>query len=63
MASDDLDGVKALTFDVFGTVTNWRASVIDEGRARPPQGLRDRPAELCRRVALRRLHRRHAPRA
>jgi 2-haloacid dehalogenase len=25
--------VKALTFDVFGTVVDWRTSIIDEGRA------------------------------
>jgi 2-haloacid dehalogenase len=31
MTSDALAGVKALTFDVFGTVTNWRSSVIAEG--------------------------------
>ena len=31
MTRDALAGVKALTFDVFGTVTNWRASVIAEG--------------------------------
>jgi 2-haloacid dehalogenase len=28
----DLDGVEALLFDVFGTVVDWRTSVIDEGR-------------------------------
>lgn len=27
------DGVKALTFDVFGTVVDWRSSVIREGQA------------------------------
>ena len=26
-----LEDVRALTFDVFGTVTDWRASVIREG--------------------------------
>lgn len=31
MASEALAGVKALTFDVFGTVTDWRSSVIAEG--------------------------------
>ena len=31
MTSDALAGVKALTFDVFGTVTDWRSSVIAEG--------------------------------
>ncbi len=30
MAVDGLDDVKALTFDVFGTVTDWRSSVIAE---------------------------------
>ena len=25
-------GVKALTFDVFGTVVDWRGSIIREGR-------------------------------
>src|SRR6185436_301138 len=25
-------GVKALTFDVFGTVVDWRSSIIREGR-------------------------------
>ena len=29
----DLQGVKALTFDVFGTVVDWRSSIIREGRA------------------------------
>ncbi|MEM9561015.1 MAG: haloacid dehalogenase type II [Actinomycetota bacterium] len=29
----DLAGVEALCFDVFGTVVDWRSSVIDEGRA------------------------------
>ncbi len=29
----DLSSVKALTFDVFGTVVNWRSSIIEEGRA------------------------------
>lgn len=28
-----IEDVRALTFDVFGTVTNWRASVIAEGEA------------------------------
>ena len=28
-----VDGVKALTFDVFGTVVDWRSSIIEEGRA------------------------------
>jgi len=27
-----LDAVKALTFDVFGTVVDWRSSIIEEGR-------------------------------
>lgn len=27
------DEISALTFDVFGTVVDWRTSVIDEGRA------------------------------
>ena len=27
----DLSAVKALTFDVFGTVADWRGSIIDEG--------------------------------
>ena len=27
----DLDSVKALTFDVFGTVVDWRSSIIREG--------------------------------
>ena len=29
MARETLDGVKALTFDVFGTVVDWRGSVRD----------------------------------
>ncbi len=29
----DRASVRALTFDVFGTVVDWRSSVIDEGRA------------------------------
>ncbi len=28
----NLDSVKALTFDVFGTVVDWRSSIIREGR-------------------------------
>lgn len=28
-----MDAVKALTFDVFGTVVDWRSSIIEEGRA------------------------------
>ena len=28
-----LEAVKALTFDVFGTVVDWRSSIIEEGRA------------------------------
>ena len=28
---DELAGVKALTFDVFGTVVDWRTSIIQEG--------------------------------
>jgi len=31
--SEPLDRVQALCFDVFGTVVDWRSSVIDEGRA------------------------------
>lgn len=31
--SKDLQDVKALVFDVFGTVVDWRASVIREGEA------------------------------
>ena len=31
--ADPLDAVKALTFDVFGTVVDWRSSIIEEGRA------------------------------
>ena len=27
------EAVRALVFDVFGTVVDWRSSVIDEGRA------------------------------
>ncbi|MGH8750087.1 MAG: haloacid dehalogenase type II [Burkholderiales bacterium] len=29
----DVSSVKALTFDVFGTVVDWRGSIIREGRA------------------------------
>ena len=29
----DLDSVKALTFDVFGTVVDWRSSIIRDGEA------------------------------
>lgn len=28
-----IEAVKALTFDVFGTVVDWRSSIIEEGRA------------------------------
>jgi len=33
MPMADLDSVKALTFDVFGTVVDWRSSLIREGEA------------------------------
>ena len=32
-AEERLAMVKALTFDVFGTVVDWRSSIINEGRA------------------------------
>ena len=28
----DLSGVRALTFDVFGTIVDWRSGVAAEGR-------------------------------
>jgi 2-haloacid dehalogenase len=28
-----LEAIKALTFDIFGTVVDWRSSIIEEGRA------------------------------
>lgn len=31
--SSDLTNVRALTFDVFGTVVDWRGTIIREGRA------------------------------
>jgi len=31
--STAIQGVKALTFDVFGTVVDWRSSITEEGRA------------------------------
>jgi FMN phosphatase YigB (HAD superfamily) len=33
-SSSNQFGVKALTFDVFGTVVDWRGSIIREGKAR-----------------------------
>ena len=30
---DKFPGIKALTFDVFGTVVDWRSSIIAEGKA------------------------------
>jgi 2-haloacid dehalogenase len=33
MTEAPLDAVKALAFDVFGTVVDWRSSIIEEGRA------------------------------
>ena len=33
MAGDDLASVRALAFDVFGTVVDWRSTVIREGEA------------------------------
>jgi len=33
MAQGDISAVKALTFDVFGTVVDWRGSLIREGMA------------------------------
>jgi len=33
MAQQDISSVKALTFDVFGTVVDWRGSLIREGMA------------------------------
>lgn len=32
LAATGLDSVKALTFDVFGTVVDWRGSIIREGQ-------------------------------
>lgn len=32
-ADEDSSGVRALTFDVFGTVVDWRSSTIDAGQA------------------------------
>jgi 2-haloacid dehalogenase len=32
MQSKAIESVKALTFDVFGTVVDWRSSIIEEGR-------------------------------
>src|SRR5512141_1902728 len=32
--SHDLAGVKALTFDVFGTTVDWRGSIVREGEQR-----------------------------
>jgi 2-haloacid dehalogenase len=32
VAANDLSAVQALTFDVFGTVVDWRGSIIREGR-------------------------------
>ena len=29
----NLSSIKALTFDVFGTVVDWRSTIIREGRA------------------------------
>jgi 2-haloacid dehalogenase len=29
----ELGSIKALTFDVFGTVVDWRSGIIREGRA------------------------------
>lgn len=31
---NDVSTIKALTFDVFGTVVDWRGSIINEGEAR-----------------------------
>src|SRR5207248_1700210 len=31
--AESLSGIKALTFDVFGTVVDWRSSIIREGEA------------------------------
>ena len=33
MSASRLAGVKALGFDVFGTVVDWRSSIIREGQA------------------------------
>ncbi len=33
MSAFDPASVKALLFDVFGTVVDWRSSIVDEGRA------------------------------
>ncbi|MCL4142133.1 UNVERIFIED_CONTAM: hypothetical protein GTU68_015341 [Idotea baltica] len=33
MSNDRIDGVQALCFDVFGTVVDWRTSIIAEGHA------------------------------
>jgi 2-haloacid dehalogenase len=37
----DLTTIRALTFDVFGTVVDWRTSIIREGQALGPAHGRD----------------------
>jgi hypothetical protein len=36
------DAVEALLFDVFGTVVDWRSSIIDDLGARPDRWLAGR---------------------
>ena len=31
------DGIRALLFDVFGTIVDWRSSIIEEGRRNGPE--------------------------
>ena len=40
MAQRDIASVKALTFDVFGTVVDWRGSIIREGSRRGAMNVR-----------------------
>ena len=52
MAQQDMAQVKALTFDVFGTVVDWRGSLIREGLAfGAARGIQYRLGEFCGRLA------------
>src|SRR3984885_14967782 len=46
--------VKALVFDTFGTVVDWRGSIIEEGSAwQKTKGNHHRLGSLCRSMAVR----------
>ena len=62
-AKPQLASVKALVFDTFGTVVDWRSSVIAEGEALGKRKASRRGLGEVRRRLARRIRAEHEPRA